>query len=294
VYAPGFVLIAKYFDRGHEGFATGLFGAAALVGNIMALLVDSVLPTYIGWRQTLVLNAVYGFGITIVLLLIPEVEKSEPKSALGTESENNQISFRAIRSILLDRWILAICSVVLSLEIGSVVASNFMIYYMQTELGVTPAISGIVSSLIPACGLVASLLFGRTFDRIGKPRGLLVLSGIITALGLAIAAYGTVLSAGLSSLAVGFGNNAGYIVGLAVATRIAYHGEKKYEVLGIAWILSVSLLGSFFAPILFSYLAISFGYPVAWLGLSAIMFIFLIPILVVKSEKIGMRQLKSP
>ena len=50
-YAPGYSLITKYFSAGKEGSAIGLFGGAAICGNIVALAADSVLPVYMGWRD---------------------------------------------------------------------------------------------------------------------------------------------------------------------------------------------------------------------------------------------------
>ena len=127
-YAPGYILVAKYFDAGSEGTATGMFGAAALFGNVFALIGDSVLPVFVGWRMTLALNGVFGLVVALGLLaLLPETRKvgGIVIHDLGSPSLSR------MKGILFDRWILAIGSAMLSIEIGSVLASNFMVEVFQ-------------------------------------------------------------------------------------------------------------------------------------------------------------------
>ena len=176
------------------------------------------------------------------------------------------------------------CVVLTSLEIGSVIAGNFMVFYLEKELSVSPALAGSVASLVPIVGLAASISFGRLYDRVGNARLLIIISGVVAAGGLATASIGTLFSAGLTSALVGFGNNAGYIVSVALAGKLALN-DKRFEVVGIAWILSVSLLASFFAPLLFSSLATSFGYPVAWIGCALVMFVLILPMFFISSPK---------
>src|SRR5579864_6908847 len=86
-YAPGYILITKYFDRGKEGSATGLFAAAAVSGNIAALVVDSVLPVYLGWRMTITLNGVAGLLAGLSLITLPSTSGyEETKMTLGGDS----------------------------------------------------------------------------------------------------------------------------------------------------------------------------------------------------------------
>ena len=280
-YAPGYTLITKYFDEGKEGSATGLFAAAAIFGNIVAFAADSVLAVYIGWRATIALNGIVGVIAGLSLISLPSIQAKN-----GTDRGILIRSiFPVIRRTILDRRMLVLCIVLTSLEIGIVIAGNFMVFYLEKQLAVRPEIAGLVASLLPIIGVVASLSFGRLYDRVGNAKLLIVVSGIIAAGGLAFSALGTLYSVALTSVLVGFGNNAGYIVSVALAGKIAVN-EKRFEVVGIAWILSVSLLASFFAPILFSSLATSFGYPVAWVGCALVMILLLLPSVFVSTSRL--------
>ncbi len=130
-------------------------------------------------------------------------------------------------------------------------------------------------------GIAATIIFGRLYDKFGNAKLLMLVSGIICSAGLGIAAVGNLASAALTSALVGFGNNSGYVVGVALAGKIASK-ERHLEVIGIAWTLSVSLLASFFAPILFSFLAVSYDYPIAWIGSALVMFVLLVPVIFVR------------
>ncbi len=130
VYAPGYILITKYFDRGKEGMATGLFAAAAVSGNIGSLAIDAVLPVYIGWRMTIALNGIVGLVAGLLLITLPGAPAyEETKMALGESAT----SFAAIKKIIFDKWILVVCVVLTCLEIGSVVGSQFMVYYLEKQ-----------------------------------------------------------------------------------------------------------------------------------------------------------------
>ena len=280
-YAPGYILITKYFDRGKEGIATGVFAAAAVTGNIGSLAIDAVLPVYIGWRVTIALNGIVGLLAGLLLITLPDAPVyEETKMAL----EGTAASFSAIKNIIFDKWILVVCVVLTCLEIGSVVGSNFMVYYLEKQLTVAPAIAGSIATLIPVGGVIATVLFGRLYDKFGNARLLMLVSGVICSGGLAIVAIGNLASAAITSALVGFGNNSGYVVGVALAGKIASK-EKRLEVIGIAWTLSVSLLASFFAPILFSFLAVNFDYPIAWIGSALVMFVLLVPVVFVRSDR---------
>jgi MFS family permease len=280
-YAPGYILITKYFDRGKEGMATGLFAAAAVSGNIGSLAIDAVLPVYIGWRMTIALNGIVGLVAGLLLITLPGAPAyEETKMALGESAT----SFAAIKKIIFDKWILVVCVVLTCLEIGSVVGSQFMVYYLEKQLTVAPAVAGSIATLIPVLGIAATIIFGRLYDKFGNAKLLMLVSGIICSAGLGIAAVGNLASAAITSALVGFGNNSGYVVGVALAGKIASK-ERRLEVIGIAWTLSVSLLASFFAPILFSFLAVSYDYPIAWIGSALVMFVLLVPVIFVRSDK---------
>ncbi len=59
----------------------------------------------------------------------------------------------------------------------------------------------------------------------------------------------------------------------------------EYEVLGVSWAITLSLVGSFFGPIFFSYAVIFVGYEFAWIFSSLICLAFFAPLVVSWARK---------
>ncbi len=84
------------------------------------------------------------------------------------------------------------------------------------------------------------------------------------AFGVGIAFIGTLYSAITSGVLVGLASGAGFTFGFAAA-REANRFGPEYETLAVSWVNGIALFGDFVPPLLFSYVAISFGYGSAWL-----------------------------
>ena len=68
----------------------------------------------------------------------------------------------------------------------------------------------------------------------------------------------------MSSVLVAIGASTGYTIGLTKARQIGKSIRNEYESITVAWTDSISLLGGFVAPVLFSAIVTSAGYSVAW------------------------------
>jgi hypothetical protein len=73
-------------------------------------------------------------------------------------------------------------------------------------------------------------------------------------------------------------SGAGYTFGFAAA-REASRLDPEYETLAVSWVNGIALFGDFVPPLLFSYVAIGFGYGSAWLVLALFTFVLILPVL---------------
>jgi MFS family permease len=144
--------------------------------------------------------------------------------------------------------------------------------------------AGTIASLAVVLALVTAPFSGRIFDRFGNAKRLLLATGIIMALGVGTAFFGTLYSSIISGILVGLSSGAGFTFGFAAAREANMFGPE-YETLAVSWVNSISLFGDFAPPLLFSYFAIQFGYSVAWLCLAALSFILIIPVLLSKASQ---------
>jgi MFS family permease len=270
MFTPGVSLVASYYPHGREGFGVGVYDSFSLTGGIFAYIGNVILASSFGWRATLEIDAAAGFVVGLTFFVIIPGEKVR---------EDFRIHVPKVRNVLLDRWLLTVGFSLLGLEFASALVGNFMVYFLSSGLKESALFAGVVGSVLPAAGVASSAYFGRVFDRTKKTKLLMLSLGALSAAGLAVSALNTLSGSVLSTLMVGYFSSAGFIVCIAAARKLSEKHEMEYEVLGVSWVITLSLVGSFFGPIFFSFAVISFGYVVAWIFSGLISIGFFVPLI---------------
>ena len=269
---PGVTLIARTFRRESQGFAVGTFQSAFYVGGALGLFAWSVLADLAGWRSSLVISG--GLGVLGSFLIFLYVPKDEVASDFVIKTAD-------LRKLLSDRWL-----VLLSLELfgfgsGTTLINTFMVYYLEQSLKLSPTLSGIIGSLAPMCGILASPVFGMLYDKIRNARLLLFSLGVALAISIALVAVGDVFSAIGSALIAGSCSGS-FTVGY-LAARESSAVSTEYESLAVSWVNTIQMLAGFWSPVMFSLLVISFGYSFSWLVAAAYTF-FLISVILLPTR----------
>jgi MFS family permease len=254
-FAPGVVLIAKYFRKDSEGLAVGTFNSAFYLGGALGVFGWAVLAEIVGWRLSLVTSGALGI-LTALFLFV-----SVPKDSLR---EDFLIKWSELRKVLVDRWLLLLTLELFGIGSGSTVTTTFIVYYLENTVGVGVALAGVVGGLALIFSLPSALVLGRVYDSTKDARKLLLLSGLTTSFGIAIASLGSLWSAAVSAVAVGLSSGAAFTVGFSAA-RERQIVAREYETLAVSWVNSISLSAGFFSPVAFSLLVLRVGYSSAWL-----------------------------
>jgi len=177
----------------------------------------------------------------------------------------------------------------LGFYVGNSVVQNFMAYYLQKACNVGVGEAGVIVSLSVASAFIVGPIAGRIFDRFENAKRLVLMAGIVLAVGVGIAFIGALHSAIVSIVLVGSASGAGFIFGFAAA-REANKLGSEYDTLAVSWVNGFQLFSSFVSPLLFSYLAISFGYGYAWLGIALLAFLLFLPVFFSKIPARRMQQ----
>jgi MFS family permease len=175
--------------------------------------------------------------------------------------------------VLGDTRILIIGLGMLGVDVGNVIVSSFMEYYLIGTFELPTASAGLIASLIVAVPIFTALYAGRTYDRLKRPRFLMLLSNGALAMALVLAALRSVDAAILCTFLAGLFSGFGFTVGFAAAKDFN-RAAKEYDSLAVAWVNCISLFGAFVPPLIFSYSVAESGYPTAWL-VSALMTVML-------------------
>jgi len=268
VFAPGVILMTRLLREGSEGLGVGLYNSAFSLGGAIGLAGWAVLAAEIGWRSSLAAVGLLGLFTSVLLwFLVPK----------DTQRSDFKVKPRHLRLVLLNKWLIVLSIAVLGLQLGSTVYSNFMAYYLESVAHLKVGEAGIIASLASLFALASAPYSGRLFDRYDNTKRLLLASGVLMAIGVGVAFLGTVYSAILSGIMVGIASGAGFTFGFSAA-RASNRLDKEYETLAVSWVNSISLSGDFVPPLLYSYVAIQYGYSPAWLFMATLAFVLIIPI----------------
>jgi MFS family permease len=263
-FATGITLIATYFRRGSEGLGTGLLFFAYSIGGGVGIFGWVILAQLTSWRLSFVLGGFFGLVSGLVLYL-----------ALPPDSSMVSISYSEIRSVITDRWLIALGLGLIGIGTGQRLVGDFMVYYQEEFLKVDPALAGFITSFALLFALISAPAFGRLYDTVRDVKRLLMISGAFMALGVGAASVGTAPAVVLSTALVGLAFGAGTTVGFSASRDSSPQGSQT---MAVSWANAISLLGGSWSPILFSQIVVLDGFSAAWLLGGVYTFLLLIPI----------------
>ena len=273
-FASGITLIAKSFGRKSAGFGVGVFNGAFYMGAGLGIFAWTVVADLIGWRPSLATSG--ALGVLGAFLLLAYVPKDELR-------ENFVVKLTDMRKVLSNKWLSILSLELFGFVSGSILITTFTVFYLEQSLALSPVFAGIIGSLTPLCAVGASPLMGILYDRVRRPRLLLLSSGLGLAVSLALVAVRNVYSAILATIIVGVCTGCVFTVSY-LSAREAPAASAEYETLAIGWVNCIQMFAGW-SPIAFSLLVISFGYATSWLVASGYSLILISVILLAKEPR---------
>ncbi len=264
-FPPSISLMTKLSRAGRAGFVLGLNNAVASLGGGIGLFAWAIVGDSIGWRLSLVL--IGGLGLVSTVFLFLNVPRDAPE-------RDYKLRLPDLRRILSDRWLLLVGCVLLAYNVGNTLDATFVEVYLHDSLGLSATLSGGIGSLVIFCGLFTAPLAGHFHDRVTRVKPVLALSGLAIAVGVSLASLATPAAVAASAVTVGLASGVGYT--FAFGTAWHSYTQRAERAIALSWVNSIQLLFSFWAPYLFSFVVVGYGYQLAWLtgGLYTVVFIF--------------------
>ncbi len=254
VFAPAVVLMGRFLGGGKIGVGVGVLNSAYDVGGLLGLYAWTVLATVFGWQSSIALGG--GLGILTGVLVAGYVRRDP-------ESLEFKVKIPSLFKILKDRELILLGLGTLGLEVGNILITSFMAYYLNRSLGVSLQVSALAASMVVVVPIAASIWAGRLYDSTRRPKLMMIIADLGMAFALLLVAVPSFPAALVSVVVAGVTSGLGFTVTFAWA-RDLNRAEKEYDGLAIAWVNSISLFGSFLPPLVFSFLVGMSGYPVAW------------------------------
>jgi len=274
VFAPGVILMARYFRQRAEGFSVGLFQAAFYLGGALGIFGWAVLADVWGWRESLAISG--GLGVLTAVLMLFLI----PKDSIREEFDMKLLE---VRRIVASRWLFLLGVGMFGVTGLSSLTTAFMVYYLQNSLSANAALAGGVGASALLASLLSSPLFGILHDRTRNPAWLMFICGLGGIVGLELASIMSIPAAVVANIIVGFTTGGVLTVGFSAARELAH---AEYETLAVSCINSTELFAGFLFPPLFSSTVLSFGYSTAWILSGLYLFPFIAAILLTKLKTI--------
>ncbi len=272
-FPPLVILLTSIYRKGSEAQAIGALSLSFNLGGVVGLFGWAVLGELLGWRYSVFISGllVAVFGILIY--------KNFPKTESNFESK--KLNFSDLRAALFDRSLTLVTILLVGIGAAGALNWNFEVYFLETTLKLSPGLAGLIGGVGPLFAISAPFV-GRVYDRRGRAKVWLFASALLLTVGVAITALDTIVAAILASIFVGIGTSIGYTIGLTIAKEAGRALRKEYESIAVGWADSISLLGGFFSPIVFSFVVLEKGYSIGWISGGFFALILAVPFLVRK------------
>ena len=252
VFAPGVILMARYFRERAEGFSVGIYNAAYYLGGALGIFAWTVLADLWGWRESMFVSG--GVGIVSAVFMLWLVPPDSIREGFAVE-------LHEIRKIIANRWLLLLGVGMFGVTGVSTLITAFMVYYLQGSLNASAVLAGSVGALTLMASLLASPMFGVIYDKTRNASGLILLCGLAGICGLEIASVPNILAAVFANLLVGFATAGALTIGFSAARELAHAVD---ETLAVSCINSTQLFAGFLFPPIFSATVLTLGYSAAW------------------------------
>lgn len=297
-FGPSVIMISQYLGKRSEGLGIGLINSAHAIGGIIGVFGWVILAQLYGWRTSLIIGGALGLVTGIILIISalvkPQVktqdERIPPGNTVNEQDKSpdteGRISPLALRRTLFNRSLVILGLTLLSFQAGSSIILTFVVYYLVGSMKIDLTIAGFIGSLNLIIALLFSPMFGRVYDRTKKTKNILIISGLLAAIGVCGMSVPSVYIIIPSMIISAVFLSAGFVIVYAEAKRTssAHRLDPSYQTLAVSFVNGISLFGAFWIPVLFSFSVDRIGISNAWILGGFIVLIFILPAFKLKQE----------
>ncbi len=263
-FAPALGLATSYYPAGTRGPVIGIYNAGFSVGSGVGLFAGAIVGSLYGWSWAL---AVGGFlllaGTAAAALLLPRDRAGGPP-AMGPHLWRR--GFAVLRSRAL--WALALGTSGLWAAFY-VAAQYFVEYSSQSHLGWSVPLAATIPTVMIAAEVPGGPIGGWFAERRGRLRTILVVSGILAGVGVALVPFYSLAAAWGVFVVLGFADGVVFAVLYLIPTYFPDLTGTEFS-LGLALLNSIQIFVGSALALGFAFVADRAGFPLAWLVAGAV------------------------
>lgn len=270
--------IVSLFEPHRRGRALGIFKAIQNIAAILGSIASGYVITSIGFRWGFIISGVLGSAALLILAI--------PSTIRGNQDQMNggvEVSLSSIRSIVINRDILILCSATLAMFLmTSGIESTIFPIYANEQLGYSYKEIGWFSGA-RAMGFVVSLVsMGSLSDRIGRRPVMLLGLGLGTVTVFSLSIIVSFIPLSLLFFGVGLSVGAFWVIAPIVAAEAL---KPSMRGVAIGTYKTFFDIGSIIGPVLMSIVTETSGYTFGFYIASALLAVNIIPSIRIKGYK---------
>jgi MFS family permease len=273
-FGASVTLISNYIGRENEGLGVGLLNSGHAIGALLGIFGWVALTEIIGWRFSIIIGGIIGLSIVLIM-------------KIGLFQEDNkrdfQIKFNEVKDVLFNKSLILLGITLLGYQTGASLTLTFIVLYLIEEIHIDPIYAGLFGSLSLIIGIVMSPLSGKIYDKFKNAKKLLFISAMISALSIMSISINSIYIIIIALIISGIFLSIGFVVVYARA-RQSKKIIHEYQTLSVGYVNGISLFGSFWIPIIFSFTASQISYKLAWVCAGITIIILSLPILKLDSD----------
>lgn len=271
-FGPSITLITKFLGEKNTGLGVGILNSAHAIGALIGIFGWIGLAELIGWRGSIIIGGLLGIIITIFMEL----------NLINDLKTRIKIELRDLKLVLLNKSLLTLGLALLGFQTGASLTLTFMVLYLIEKLNVEPVLAGFFGSLSLITGIIVSPVFGKIYNKVKNTKKLLFLCSLISASSIMALYINSIYVVIFSILVSGIFLSIGFVVIYAKAKQ-DYGIRREYQTLAISFVNGISLSGSFWIPIIFSYFVTEYSYDTAWIMSGILIILLSLPLLKLKT-----------
>jgi MFS family permease len=274
-FGASVTLISNQLGKGNEGLGVGLLNSGHAIGALLGIFGWVALSEFIGWRLSIIIGGIIGFAIIIIM-------------RIGLLKEDNKRDFKIksneLKDVLFNKSLIILGITLLGYQTGASLTLTFIVLYLIEEIHINPIVAGLLGSLSLIIGIIISPISGKIYDRFKNAKKLLFISAILSALSIMFISTNNIYIITISLITSGIFLSVGFVV-IYTRARESRKIIPEYHTLSVSYVNGISLFGSFWIPVIFSFTVSQFSYNIAWLCAGITIIILSLPILMLDSEK---------
>ncbi len=274
-FGASVTLISNQLGKGNEGLGVGLLNSGHAIGALLGIFGWVALSEFIGWRLSIIIGGIIGFAIIIIM-------------RIGLLKEDNKRDFKIksneLKDVIFNKSLIILGITLLGYQTGASLTLTFIVLYLIEGIHINPIVAGLLGSLSLIIGIVISPISGKIYDRFKNAKKLLFISAILSALSIMFISTNNIYIITISLITSGIFLSVGFVV-IYTRARESRKIIPEYHTLSVSYVNGISLFGSFWIPVIFSFTVSQFSYNIAWLCAGITIIILSLPILMLDSEK---------